>query len=341
VVTSARLGAGLRATARARAALGATALAATALVLAVAPSPARAGCGCDKPPPPPAAVRPHFGSPGDTVTFFASKLVPGKRYRVEFGDDAAVYGTAERKRDLADGLVKPQLNVRVPSLTPGPVAISVKDGWKEVLDLSRSDFTALQRPLALSEANVDTRVRCYSAAVGRDGTVYIPVDVGAIAERTIFSGVGEQFPLLFSARDVVIYNTQGFVMQLLGPAEADIYEIRDVGAPHSFELTYDRHEFVTYREQHVHEGALALDAADPAWHADGTPHVDHDHLVIAIQGTLEGSGRPRSGSTAPFDLDVLTVVDGGAVSSRTIQWSNVCGSRGSGWSGFGWSGFGW
>jgi hypothetical protein len=143
----------------------------------------------------------------------------------------------------------------------------------------------------------------------------------------VFSGLGRDFPLLFDAGDVVIYNTQGVLMQLLGPESADIFAIVDPGAPDSFELVYDRHEFQTYRAAHAHEGGYGLDPRDPAWHADGSRHIDHDHLVLAIQGKVEGQGAPAPGVTPPFTLDVGTALAEGThetAAVTTLQWSPEC-----------------
>ena len=90
---------------------------------------------------------------------------------------------------------------------------------------------------------------------------------------------------------------------------------------------YDRHELVTYREQHAHVDGFGLDPTDPRWHTDGTYHVDHDHLVIAIKGTIEGYGPPAPGRTQSFSLRIVTALAEGAaptVVSRTIQWSTKC-----------------
>ena len=54
-----------------------------------------------------------------------------------------------------------------------------------------------------------------SAAVTAGNIVLIPLDISAITDHMIFNGLGENYPLLFSASDVMIYNTQGFLMQLL------------------------------------------------------------------------------------------------------------------------------
>lgn len=291
------------------------------------PSPSGAGCGCDKAPPAVASVRPAFASPGDEVTLFSSQWKEGVSYRVRFDGARDITAIPVKRRDFADGVMKLQLVVRAPWLEPGPTEVKVErsSGGSTLLKISESEFTMLQRPLALPEADVQTVARCYRAAVGKDGTVYFPFDVGAIAQHTVFSGIGKSYPLLFSARDVVIYNTQGVVMQLLGPEMGNLFSIEATASPDSLELLYDRHEFETYRSEHDHVAGYGLDPADPRWHVDGTRHIDHDHLVLAIRGFVENQGTPRGGMTPPFDLDVLTMVDGtfaGEPERRTFSWGS-------------------
>ena len=305
-----------------------------AATVALRSAPADAGCGCNKPPPLLSAVRPAFASPGDTVTFFPPDNRSGK-YEVKFGEGAgkevrirdieAVY-----KRDLADGRYKWQVVVKAPAGLPiGPTPLELKKGRDKVLDLPDSAFTMMQAPLALQEGDGETIAKCYSAAVSRDSTVLLPLDISAIDDHMIFDGIAEQYALLFSAADIAIYNAQGFLMQLLTPANTGIYAISDPGNPDSFELTYDRHEFITYRDQHAHLNGFGLDPRDPAWHTDGTYHVDHDHLVIAIKGTVEGQGKPAPGKTPNFDFSVTTALadaPSGTMTTRTITWSTACGT---------------
>lgn len=306
-------------------------LAATAALVALLSLPAaraHAGCGCDKPPPPLAAIRPAFASPGGTVTLFAPGLQKNQLYSVTFTNGtstATVSGTATLRRDFADAVVKPQVVVRAPALPPGPTSVVLRSRTRTLSRIPADAFTMLQAPLALLEANGETTASCYRAAVGADGRVYIPLDITAIVQHMIFDGFGARFPLKFKAEDVTIYNTQGVLMQLLGPDNTAIYEIADdEGRGNSFSLTYDRHEFMTYRSQHIHEGKLALDRSDPAWHVDGTRHIDHDHLVIAIRGQMKTTGAPAArGATAPFDLHVTTALDGGrSVMARNIAWGS-------------------
>jgi hypothetical protein len=298
-----------------------------ALALALAAPSAEAGCGCDKAPPALAAVRPAFASPGDEVTLFSSELREGSWYRVRFDDARDIYTFPIKRRDFADGVEKLQLVVKAPSLPPGPTRIRVERVFGgSILRIDDDEFTMLQPALSLPESDRQTVVECYRAAVGADGTVYIPLNVGAIAKHTVFSGIGKEYPLLFGPEDVVIYNTQGVVMQLLGPEVANIFAIDDTsGSPDSLEMVYDRHEFETYRQTHQHDGGYGLDPKDPRWHVDGTRHIDHDRLVLAIRGEVEGEGRPEKGRTRPFKLDILTMVDGGDASTMpttTLSWGS-------------------
>ena len=35
---------------------------------------------------------------------------------------------------------------------------------------------------------------------------------------------------------------------------------------------------------------------------DGSPHIDHNHIVVAVSGRLPNGQRPAPGATSPFDL---------------------------------------
>ena len=292
--------------------------------------PVDAGCGCNKPPPPLAPIRPAFGSPGDTVTVFPTGIVPGQSYNVTFasgGTTMSVPGVAVVKRDFADGVAKPQISVSVPNVPLGPTAVTVTGAASTgtvtgtvtttaapapLLALDASAFTTLPMQLALTEDNGETIFYCYRAAVGADGTTYIPLNVGAISQHIIFKGFGQVYPITFSPSDITIYNTQGVVMQLLTPDNAAIYAVADdKGSTNSFSLLYDRHEFQTYKDDHVHVGALLLDPSDPVWHLDGTRHIDHDNLVIALHAPTRNGSYPAPGRSKSFNLDITTALDAG------------------------------
>jgi hypothetical protein len=308
-------------------------IAATMTVVMLASVPARAGCGCQKPPPPLAQIRPAFASPGDELSIFTPDVETGRSYMVMFigsdGMTVSAAGVATVRRDFADQQYKPQVVLGAPELKPGPARVVVMDmNGMPVVTIGEDQFTVLQAPLALAQVDGVTVAECYSAAVGQDGTLYIPVDIKAISDRMLFSGLGMTYPLLFGSEDIAIYNTQGVLMQLLGAEEAEIFAIQDpYGQPHSFELLYDRHEFNTYRDAHLHEAGYGLDATDPRWHLDGTPHIDHDRLVIAIKGFVEDLGMPVPGATPPFTLDIVTALPNGTsgpISSTTMLWSMDC-----------------
>jgi hypothetical protein len=214
--------------------------------------------------------------------------------------------------------------------------VTVSYGNSVVLEVEEQDFTTLQQPITLAEANLTTMVTCYRAAVGADSTVYIPVDVSAIADRMVFTGMADGYRLMFGGEDIVIYNAQGVLMQLLGPEQAQIFGIYDEGGERSFALIYDRHEFVSYRGEHSHVDGYGLDPSDPEWHTDGTRHVDHDHLVLAIRGLLHGEDLPPPGQTPQFTFAISTSLpdapDDGPVEPMLVHDNcDGAGSPGSQW----------
>jgi len=289
---------------------------ATAMLVAaalMAPRLAVAGCGCDKPPPPRAAVRPFVAHGGQAVTLFADALVVGRTYPVDFvsaadGVPVRAEGRVRLKRDLADGAPRAQLRVALPDLPLGPCTIRVLGASDvAILTVAADGFTVAGRPVALADVEATVQVPDYRAGVGADGTVYIPVDVAAVDGATRFWGAGIDFPLAFQADNVAIYNDQGFLMQLLDPSVPGLFELYGQDGTTSSVLGYWRHEFRTYKARHLLEHAWFPDDRDPDWHADGTRHVDHDHLVVAIRGRFADGGTPEPGATQPFQLVILSV----------------------------------
>lgn len=282
------------------------------IVLAAStPRPAVAGCGCDKPPPARAAVRPFAGHTEQAIALFDDRLVAGRPYAVEFrsadGSSDWSRGTAAVRRDLADGAPRVQLRVPVGSVGLGPCALTVWSNGVRLYGLTDSEFTVVPSPVALNDSGEKVVRPGYRAAVGRDGTVYVPVDVSAVDAATTFTGRGLGFPLAFRADSIAIYNEQGFLMQLLDPAKKGLFRMTPGSPANSAELSYWRHEFATYKSQHRHLDAWAPDDQDRAWHADGTYHVDHDHLLVAIRGALPNGSIPAAGATPPFTLVVNAV----------------------------------
>src|SRR6184192_4125716 len=79
----------------------------------------------------------------------------------------------------------------------------------------------------------------------------------------------------------------------------------DASGSESDTLRYSRHEFSTYFLQHQERQPHAVDPTDGNWHMDGSRHVDHNHLILAIAGRVNGAA-PAAGATPPFDLVTST-----------------------------------
>jgi hypothetical protein len=283
-----------------------------AALLSVAPAgPVEAGCGCTKPPPPPAAVRPAATWSGAEVTLFDDALVAGESYWVEFRSASPVQSsqltaTAVLRRDLADGAMRPQLVVQLPVLPLGPARIRVvKLPSTHIMTLSDDAFTVAPQPVGVPSGVGTYRFENYRAAVSRDGTAYLSLDFSDVQHARVFDARAEGWPLRFGNDGLAFYNAQGFLMQLLGEGMPGLFAISAAGTADSDVLHYSRHEFNTYFLQHEERQNHAVDPSDPNWHQDGTPHIDHNHQLLAIEGTLAG-GTPAPGASAPFTLVVET-----------------------------------
>jgi len=132
-------------------------------------------------------------------------------------------------------------------------------------------------------------------------------------------------PATSSGEDKLVFDnfSESFVDAATPPPTGDPgLDGRDDGVNRhvrSFRLTYDRHEFQTYRAQHALDSHFFLDDADHAWHADGTRHIDHQHLIVAVHGLVDQQTAPRPGRTPPFDFHVTTnLVDEPATGSPPI-----------------------
>jgi len=279
--------------------------------LAVTAGPAWAGCGCDKPPPPRAALRPFVAFARQPVAVIDERLALDQIYSVEF--EPVVGGVARRasgrvrlRRDLADGRLRPHLRVALPPLALGPCRVSV---WLEdtrLFDLPPDALTVTARPLALASGNAARRRQAYRAGVGSDGTIYIPVELRRISDATHFWGQGFGLPLDFEPSNIAMYNDQGVLMQLLDPTVPGLFEISPPGGEEtSAVLGYWRHEFRTYKARHRQEEAFRTDD-DENWHADGTRHVNHDLIVVAIRGRLTNGELLSPGATPPFTLAIVS-----------------------------------
>jgi len=279
----------------------------SALVVLASPGAASAGCGCDKPPPPRAAVRPFVGWTNQMITLFDSRLVPDQPYSVEFrgvdGTSDWSRGKAALKRDVADGQYRAQLRVSV-----GEVSVdgaSLNGAQTFLYGLPDDQFTVTAPPITLRDIDETMSQDAYQAGVGRDGSVYLPVDVTGVSAATTFTGTGLGFPLAFGSSNVAMYNDQGFLMQLLDANVPGLFQISAGDELTSNTLAYWRHEFATYKKMHRQVDAYDTDN-DPNWHADGTRHVNHNLIVVAIRGKLADGTAPVPGATPPFQLVVTS-----------------------------------
>ncbi|NOT56083.1 MAG: hypothetical protein HOP18_15905 [Deltaproteobacteria bacterium] len=307
-------------------------ISALAMALLLGPGKsAEAGCGCDKPPPSPASVRPNVTYGNMPVTMFGSGITTGNLYNITF---TAMSGTvttvssvpAVTKRDLADGVSKTQLIVNVPSSLPlGPVGITVKRTGQNAILLSIPDtlFTVAPLPIAMGSQPGTFSYNNYKAAVGRNGVVYMSVDVTGVVNPRTFRAQAFGYPLRFTTADAMFYNTQGFLMQLLNEPIPGLASITSFTSANSDLLNYSRHEFNTYFLQHAENLPHATDPADGNWHLDGTRHVDHDHLILAIAGTVNGAV-PSPGATPQFTLSLklATLFDNGLVGLTAVDLKN-------------------
>jgi len=267
---------------------------------------AHAGCGCQKPPPNLASVRPNATYAGTEVSLFDARFVAGRAYYVDFisgttSTTVTVNATAVSRRDLADSIVKPQVVVALPTLPLGPTSIRVRYGSTTLFTLSDAAFTVVQQPIVVPQDVGAASYPNYQAAIGRDGTFYLSLDMTAVLLPRVFRAQAQGYPLVFASDDVTFYNTQGFLMQLLSAGMPGLYSvISSASSTNSSILGYSRHEFNTFYLQH--EERQVHEVLDGNWHLDGTRHVDHNHLILAISGTLYSGTLPTPGATPPFTL---------------------------------------
>ncbi len=276
-----------------------------------APRSANGGCGCDKPPPPRAAVRPFVGYVDQTISLFDDRLVPGQAYTVQFqaadGTTDLSRGKAVVLRDFADGQPRTQLRVKVGSVSLGPCQLNVWTSKRLLYTLTDDQFTVTAPPIKLHDYTESVTRTGYQAGVGRDGTAYIAVDVRDVNDPTVFAGRALDLPVDFGSASIAMYNDQGFLMQLLDPSQWGALFTLSLGTGMASDtLGYWRHEFRTYKRKHRMLDAWNTED-DPDWHADGTPHIDHDQIVIAVRGTVGAGQLLPAGATPPFTLVVQSV----------------------------------
>ena len=88
-----------------------------------------------------------------------------------------------------------------------------------------TQLTITAAPIQLHDFSETAAWAEYRAGVGSDGTMYIPVDVSQVSDATTFTGAANGFPLSFTPQSVVMYNMQGFMMQLMDPTVPGLFQI--------------------------------------------------------------------------------------------------------------------
>lgn len=294
------------------------------LTTSLLPATAQAGCGCDHPAPAWAPVMPAFAFPGGKIRLDGegAAFQKNRTYTVAFAQPfrpLTVLVTATNERSL---------DVVVPAgLMSGPVSIRVtaksfdKTYGKEL-------FTALPLPRQLPAGDAIVAVNDYLGAVAQDGTLLIPFDVSQIADAEQLALVMTSLPLRFGPDEVAFYNKHGvdltlFTLDVADPTERQwgsyfgwdvetdaglvqtVFDHKVVQSlatsRESDVLTYWRHEFHTYNTAHTAGGSHVVDAN--GFHPDGTFHIDHDYLILAI----DTAGQLSPGRKM-FDLLVTTAV---------------------------------
>lgn len=287
----------------------------SALFFALTPM-AVAGCGCDHPPPDWAMVMPSFGSHGKTLTLFPDGFAFDMKqiYQVQFEDHTG----ATR---LADGYAETpaSLNVRVPDgLTPGPVSIHLPAIGKRGYTYGSELFTAMSAAPIIPTVDGVYEAASFEGAVTADGTLLVSFNLSDVLDATQFAYQFTNLPLSFGPDDVVFYNEDGIDLTLFTLSVADEVEHQwgsyygwtveddtnltgrvfgkkvrlpsNLGAMSDI-LNYWRHEFHTYYQAHLPSGSHEVSLG---MHPDGTLHIDHDHLVLAISGKVRSAQNPTN-----------------------------------------------
>ena len=313
-----------------------TSIAAAAALLAatlLSAGAATAGCGCDHPPPDWTVVMPPFGSPNKHIAIYAvnGAFEVGGTYTVDFG--AHEIDVVAEATDRVEAVVPH-------GVERGPVELRVTGPGYDYT-YPDSAFTALPHPRRIKNREGVFHKRGYRAAVGADGTLYLALNVKRAKDALQFAFSFRDLPLAYTADDVVIYNADGVDLTLFtldvtdahhqwgeyygwtvetdAGLDADMYEglaaESDAIATTSDLFTYWRHEFHTYAAAHAPGGSHQTNAN--GYHPDGTLHVDHYNLVIAIDGKVRDPSNPGDPSLATPLEPGMQRVDLGWLSIRS------------------------
>ncbi|MBI3769960.1 MAG: hypothetical protein HY271_15925 [Deltaproteobacteria bacterium] len=90
----------------------------------------------------------------------------------------------------------------------GPVSVAVKSAGMltPFINIADDQFTVAPSPLVVPATYGTQSVPNYKAAVGRDGTAYLALDVTNVTLPMVFDSQAIGYGLRFSAGDVLFHN---------------------------------------------------------------------------------------------------------------------------------------
>jgi hypothetical protein len=279
-------------------------------------------------------VYPRFGSAGDIVSIYSAEITePVRCVKVGY-EPVIVYLPGDEPQSVIVELP--------PDLKSGPQPIRIYDvdctaakkNTRPLAEIPASQFTGLPNAIPITEHEGTVVYDDISGAVDSFGTLLIPFDISGVREATQFYITIRNLALRFDAEDLSYYNKDEYNLKLFehfvtGPEDyqwGPFYGTTTDAAPDprvgSDTIEYWRHEFYTYAEAHAPGGSHEPNADGS--HPDGTLHVDHDNLVLAISGWQSSSDNaddpydPAVGSPLSPGSIVVDVVVGQLCSETAI-----------------------
>lgn len=257
---------------------------------------ALASCGCDKPPPQPADIIPHFGWSGSKAKVYGDDLKEFQNWDVTIIAGGTEYTTTAptvKGVDITDpsaARTEIWLNLTLPSLptsAAGPAQIVVERRGRRI-DIAKNQFTITNTPVALT-ATPGTVNHPITVGVGINRQTFVSFSgLENVCDAIEYDGKFTDLALRIPESQVVIWNTQGFLLDMLTPSTANF--VRTTGlCCDSDSLHYERHDFSDYCEQHDKGESLEVVEPGSDWHADSSPHIDYRVVVVEVGGRVSGA----------------------------------------------------
>jgi len=284
------------------------------LALPLLPRTAAAGCGCDHPPAEWAPVMPYFAPSGATIRIYAQNdpFQVGDAYEVEIDGREVEGGAVEAfSRDYLDVVVPTSArlgpaDIRVTRRTRGWFGWYYQTTW---VNYDESYFTVLPDFVPVPPTDGVFESLDFEMAVDHNGVALLPLDLTDVKDATQFAFQFKGVGMSFSSNDVIFYSKDGVDLTLFTLSVDESTE-RQWGSYYGWEveddseltgyrfgnrfarardltsssdvLTYWRHEFHTYDVAHQPGGSHEVD--ENGLHPDGTLHIEHGKIVLAVRG---------------------------------------------------------